>query len=62
MPGKERVLVGFRERAAPYITDMARCPVLSPPLDGLLGPSAGTGAVASMPSAAPPQAAVGSAR
>jgi 23S rRNA (uracil1939-C5)-methyltransferase len=38
--GKERVLVGFRERAAPYITDMARCPVLAPPLDGLLGPLA----------------------
>ncbi len=30
--GKERVLVGFRERAAPYITDMAHCPVLAPPL------------------------------
>jgi len=38
--GKERVLVGFRERAAPYITDMARCPVLASPLDGLLGPLA----------------------
>jgi 23S rRNA (uracil1939-C5)-methyltransferase len=35
--GKERVLVGFRERAGPYITDMRRCPVLTPPLDGLLG-------------------------
>jgi 23S rRNA (uracil1939-C5)-methyltransferase len=35
--GKERVLVGFRERAGPYITDMRRCPVLVPPLDGLLG-------------------------
>jgi 23S rRNA (uracil1939-C5)-methyltransferase len=34
---KERVLVGFRERAGPYITDMQRCPVLKPPLDGLLG-------------------------
>jgi 23S rRNA (uracil1939-C5)-methyltransferase len=40
VPGKERVLVGFRERAAPYITDMARCPVLSPPLAELLGPLA----------------------
>jgi 23S rRNA (uracil1939-C5)-methyltransferase len=40
VPGKERVLVGFRERAAPYITDMARCPVLKPPLDGLIGPLA----------------------
>ena len=37
VPGKERVLVGFRERAAPYITDMTRCPVLMPPIDGLLG-------------------------
>jgi 23S rRNA (uracil1939-C5)-methyltransferase len=40
VPGKSRVLVGFRERAAPYITDMAHCPVLMPPLDGLLGPLA----------------------
>ncbi len=37
VPGKGRVLVGFRERNAPYITDMRRCPVLMPPLDGLLG-------------------------
>jgi 23S rRNA (uracil1939-C5)-methyltransferase len=35
--GKGRVLVGFRERAGPYITDMRHCPVLVPPLDGLLG-------------------------
>jgi len=35
--GKGRVLVGFRERAGPYVTDMQRCPVLAPPLDGLLG-------------------------
>jgi 23S rRNA (uracil1939-C5)-methyltransferase len=34
---KNRVLVGFRERAGPYITDMVRCPVLMPPVDGLLG-------------------------
>jgi len=34
---KDRVLVGFRERAGPYITDMLRCPVLMPPVDGLLG-------------------------
>jgi 23S rRNA (uracil1939-C5)-methyltransferase len=40
VPGKERVLVGFRERSAPYITDMAHCPVLMPPLDALLGPLA----------------------
>jgi 23S rRNA (uracil1939-C5)-methyltransferase len=36
VPAKERVLVGFRERSAPYITDMLRCPVLMPPIDGLL--------------------------
>ena len=35
--GKDRVLVGFRERAGPYITDMQHCPVLLPPIDGLLG-------------------------
>ncbi len=35
--GKGRVLVGFRERAGPYITDMRHCPVLAPPLGELLG-------------------------
>jgi 23S rRNA (uracil1939-C5)-methyltransferase len=34
---KNRVLVGFRERAGPYITDMRGCPVLAPPVGGLLG-------------------------
>lgn len=34
---KGRVLVGFRERAAPYITEMSRCPVLVPPMDTLIG-------------------------
>jgi 23S rRNA (uracil1939-C5)-methyltransferase len=34
---KNRVLVGFRERAGPYLTDMQSCPVLMPPIDGLLG-------------------------
>lgn len=33
--GKGRVLVGFRERAAPYITDMASCRVLVEPMDRL---------------------------
>jgi len=33
--GKERVLVGFRERSAPYITDMANCRVLVEPMDRL---------------------------
>jgi 23S rRNA (uracil1939-C5)-methyltransferase len=30
------VLVGFRERHAPFITDMHRCEVLASPVDGLL--------------------------
>ena len=33
---KGRVLVGFRERHAPYVTDMHRCEVLASPIDGLL--------------------------
>lgn len=33
---KGRVLVGFRERHAPFITDMHRCEVLAPPVDGLI--------------------------
>ena len=33
VPGKGRVLVGFRERHAPYVTDMHRCEVLVSPLD-----------------------------
>lgn len=32
VPGKGRVLVGFRERHAPFITDMHRCEVLAEPL------------------------------
>lgn len=36
VPGKGRVLVGFRERHAPFITDMERCEVLAKPLDALL--------------------------
>lgn len=32
---KERVLVGFRERASPYVTDMEHCRVLVEPLDRL---------------------------
>ena len=38
VPGKGRVLVGFRERHAPYVTDMHRCEVLAPPFDGLIDP------------------------
>lgn len=33
---KGRVLVGFRERHAPFVTDMQRCEVLAEPMDGLL--------------------------
>jgi 23S rRNA (uracil1939-C5)-methyltransferase len=36
--GKGRVLVGFRERHAPYLTDMHRCEVLAKPVDSLLDP------------------------
>ncbi len=36
VPGKGRVLVGFRERHAPYVTDMHRCEVLCHPIDGLI--------------------------
>ena len=36
--GKGRVLVGFRERHAPFITDMQRCEVIAKPVDDLLAP------------------------
>ena len=36
VPAKGRVLVGFRERHAPFITDMHRCEVLTSPVDGML--------------------------
>ena len=35
--GKDRVLVGFKERATRYVTDMASCRVLVEPLDTLPG-------------------------
>ena len=38
VPGKGRVLVGFRERHAPFITDMHRCEVLAEPLAGWMDP------------------------
>ncbi len=38
VPGKGRVLVGFRERQAPYITDMHRCEVLAEPAASLIDP------------------------
>jgi 23S rRNA (uracil1939-C5)-methyltransferase len=35
---KGRVLVGFRERHAPYVCDMHRCEVLASPVDSLIDP------------------------
>lgn len=35
---KGRVLVGFRERHAPFVTDMHRCEILAEPVDALLDP------------------------
>lgn len=37
---KGRVLVGFRERAAPYVADLHECRILAPPLDRLIDPLA----------------------
>ena len=33
---KGRVLVGFRERHAPFVTNMTRCEVLAHPIDGMI--------------------------
>lgn len=38
VPAKGRVLVGFRERNVPFVTDMRRCEILEPPLDALIDP------------------------
>ena len=35
---KGRVLVGFRERHAPYVCDMHRCEILAKPVDALIDP------------------------
>jgi 23S rRNA (uracil1939-C5)-methyltransferase len=37
---KNRVVVGFRERAAPYVADLAGCEVLASPAGALIGPLA----------------------
>jgi len=37
---KGRVVVGFRERAAPYVADLHECHILAPPLGDLLDPLA----------------------
>ncbi len=36
VPRKGRVLVGFRERSAPYVADLHGCRVLAPPVDTLI--------------------------
>ncbi len=36
VPAKGRTLVGFRERHAPFITDMHRCEVLAHPVDDMI--------------------------
>jgi 23S rRNA (uracil1939-C5)-methyltransferase len=38
VPRKGKVLVGFRERAAPYVTDLRECHVLAEPVGRLLEP------------------------
>lgn len=38
VPKRGRVLVGFRERAKPYVAALDSCAVLAPPLDGLITP------------------------
>lgn len=35
---KEKVVVGFRERLAPYVADVAHCDVLAPPVGSLIQP------------------------
>jgi 23S rRNA (uracil1939-C5)-methyltransferase len=37
---KDRVVVGFRERLAPYVAEVQRCEVLSEPVGGLIAPLA----------------------
>jgi 23S rRNA (uracil1939-C5)-methyltransferase len=38
---KDRVVVGFRERLAPYVAEVQRCEVLAPPVGELIAPLAG---------------------
>jgi 23S rRNA (uracil1939-C5)-methyltransferase len=37
---KDRMVVGFRERLAPYVAELSRCEVLPGPVDGLMAPLA----------------------
>ncbi len=38
VPKKNRTVIGFRERNAPYVADVKQCPVLRPPADKLIEP------------------------
>lgn len=38
VPKKGKVVVGFRERLAPYVADVAHCDVLAPPVGALVQP------------------------
>lgn len=38
VPKKNRTVIGFRERNAPYVADVKQCPVLQPPADKLIEP------------------------
>jgi 23S rRNA (uracil1939-C5)-methyltransferase len=38
VPKKEKVVVGFRERLAPYVADISQCEVLAPPVGSLIQP------------------------
>lgn len=38
VPKKNRTVVGFRERATPYIADLKRCEVLQAPIDQMIEP------------------------
>lgn len=40
VPRKGRVLVGFRERSAPYVADLHECRILAAPVDRLIDPLA----------------------
>jgi 23S rRNA (uracil1939-C5)-methyltransferase len=38
VPKKGKVVIGFRERSAPYVADLGECRVLAPPADRLIEP------------------------
>ena len=53
VPRKGRVLVGFRERSAPFVADLHECRVLAPPAGSLMDPLAGLVASLSIASRVP---------